>query len=130
MNGFRALENQAYWDGLREGRLLFQQCEGCGALRHYPRPMCLKCHDMRLRWTQASGAATVHSWTVVHHSVVPGFEDHVPYTLVTADMAEGVRVVAPLRGAKTPHIGMRLRAVIAPGPAGEQIVFFDIEPNP
>ena len=41
----------------------------------------------------------MHSWTIAHHPFHPAFKQHVPYTLVTVDLPEGVRVMAPYRGA-------------------------------
>jgi uncharacterized OB-fold protein len=41
----------------------------------------------------------VHSWTVVHHPFHPAFRPELPYVLVTADLPEGVRLLAQLRGA-------------------------------
>jgi len=39
----------------------------------------------------------VHSWTTTHHAFHPGFKPDLPYTLVTVDLAEGVRMNAQLR---------------------------------
>jgi uncharacterized protein len=92
-------DSRPYWDGLRHHRLLLQRCADCHRLRHYPRPLCDACHSFACDWVEASGAASVHSWTVAHHAFHPAFRDDLPYALVTADLAEGVRLLAPLRGA-------------------------------
>ncbi len=89
-------ESQPYWDGLREHRLMLQRCTRCLTPRHYPRPMCASCHSLDAEWFEAAGVGTVHSWTVSHHAFHPGFKDATPYTLVTADLDAGVRMVAPL----------------------------------
>jgi uncharacterized OB-fold protein len=48
---------------------------------------------------------------VAHHPFHPAFRAELPYTLVTADLPEGVRLVAQLRGAEAEalHLGRRLR---------------------
>ena len=92
-------ENQAYWDGLKAHRLLVQQCSNCRQLRHYPRPMCDHCYSMMYDWSELSGRGTVHSWTISHHPFHPGFKREVPYITVTVDLAEGLRLQAPLIGA-------------------------------
>jgi uncharacterized OB-fold protein len=92
-------ESRPYWEGLRKHRLVLQRCADCGKIRHYPRPLCDACHSFACDWVEASGSATVHSWMVAHHPFHPAFRAELPYTLVTADLAEGVRLVAPLRGA-------------------------------
>ena len=92
-------DTQAYWDALRQRRLTIQACAKCGVKRHYPRPVCDRCHSMEVTWVEASGRGTVHSWTVAHHPFHAGFKGEVPYTLVTVDLEEGVRMQAQLKGA-------------------------------
>jgi len=88
-----------FWDGLKEGRLLLQCCSECGKVRHYPRPVCPECYSMEHRWQEARGTGKVHSWTVAHHAFHPGFKPELPYTLVTVDLDEGVRMQAQFHGA-------------------------------
>jgi len=90
-------DSRAYWDALREHRLTFQKCAKCGTIRHYPRPVCDRCYSMDVTWVDASGRGTVHSWSVAHHPFHFGLKTDVPYTLVTVDMEEGVRMQAQLR---------------------------------
>ncbi len=80
-------------------------------MRHYPRPLCPACHSFAAEWVEAQGAATVHSWMVAHHPFHPGFRADLPYVLVTADLPEGVRILAPLRGAgaEALRLGLPLR---------------------
>jgi uncharacterized OB-fold protein len=91
-------DTQPYWDGLKQGRLRLQRCTACGKVRHYPRPVCDACWSMRCDWIDASGRGQVHSWTVTHHAFHPGWTQDLPYTLVTVDLEEGVRMQAQLRG--------------------------------
>jgi uncharacterized protein len=104
-------ETRPYWDGLAQGRLMLQRCAGCGRIRHYPQPMCPACQSMAAEWVEASGEATVHSWTVAHHPFHAAFRAELPYVLVTADLAEGVRLLAQLRdaGAEVLRPGLKLR---------------------
>jgi len=90
-------DTEPYWDGLNERRLRLQRCADCGKVRHYPRPMCDACYSLQVEWFDASGHGRVHSWTVTHHAFHPGFRPDLPYTLVTVDLAEGVRMNAQLR---------------------------------
>jgi uncharacterized OB-fold protein len=64
-------------------------------------------------WRPASGLGTVHSWTVCHHPFHIGFKSDSPYTLLTVDLAEGVRAMAPLRG--LPPEALRLGLPVALG---------------
>jgi uncharacterized OB-fold protein len=89
-------DSKPYWDGLKEGLLMIQQCADCGTYRHYPRPVCPQCYSMNVNWREASGKGTVHSWTVSHHAFHPSFKKSLPQIFVTADLEEGVRINAEL----------------------------------
>jgi uncharacterized OB-fold protein len=110
-------ESKPYWDALNEGRLVLQSCGSCGKVRHYPRPLCDACYSFDVRWIEAKGTGTVHSWTVTHHPFNPGFKAELPYVLVTVDLAEGVRMQAPLRNADAsslkPGLPVRLQIELA-----------------
>ncbi len=90
--------SSAYWSGAQQGRLVIQRCDGCGTLRHYPRIMCSVCYSFDWSPYEASRAGTLHSWTVSHHVFDPSVTTEVPYTLVTVDMEDGVRVMGRLTG--------------------------------
>lgn len=94
-----SLESAPYWEAMNQGRLMLQRCASCGKLRHYPRCVCDDCYSMESDWVEASGRGRVHSWTVIHHAFHAGFRDALPYVLVIADLEEGGRIQAPLRGA-------------------------------
>tara|TARA_R110002167_G_scaffold37577_1_gene117733 strand:- start:193 stop:594 length:402 start_codon:yes stop_codon:yes gene_type:complete len=103
-------DTKPYWDGLKEGRLLFQKCGDCGTIRHYPRQVCENCFSMEVDWIESSGNGKVHSWTVSQHAFHLSFKGDLPMTFVTVDMDEGVRVVAQLRGKDVaPTISMPVR---------------------
>lgn len=102
-------DTMPYWEGLREGRLRVQRCASCGVVRHYPRPVCAACFSMDVIWIDVAGRGTVHSWTETHHAFLPTLRDSVPYILVTADLPEGVRVLAQLRGSAT---GLEIGAAV------------------
>ena len=101
-------ESKPYWDGLQNGRLLRQKCGQCGKIRHYPRPVCDVCYSFEVKWIEASGRGTVHSWTITHHAFNPGFKLDLPYILATIDLEEGVRMQVPLRGARETDVKLGL----------------------
>jgi uncharacterized OB-fold protein len=121
-------ESRPYWAGLAEGRLMLQRCAGCGRVRHYPRPLCDACHSFATDWVEASGAATLHSWTVAHHPYHPAFRAELPYTLATVDLAEGVRLVAQLRDARPDALRLGLKLRVGFEPAGEGLVLPVLRP--
>lgn len=108
----RTPDAQPYWDGLDQGRLLVQRCSACGTHRHYPRPMCPVCHALDPDWVPLQGDGTVHSWTVLHQSGLPGLVQPFPITLLTVDMAEGVRVLGQLMAAPADALALRVGAAV------------------
>jgi uncharacterized protein len=119
-------ETQPFWDGLNEGRLRLQRCADCGKLRHYPRPVCDACYSMNADWIDASGRGTVHSWTITHYAFHPGFKEDLPYTLLTVDLAEGVRMNAQARGidAAALRVGLPVQVAFEPAKDGLTLPVF------
>lgn len=81
-------ETAPFWDGCREGRLLIQQCTGCGHRQFYPRLICSQCQGCPV-WIEASGKATVESFTIVRQAVSPAYAADVPYVVAILRLAEG-----------------------------------------
>jgi uncharacterized OB-fold protein len=99
-------ESQPFWDGLRAHRLVLQRCAACKRPRHYPRPMCDACFSLEDDWFTASGGGRVHSWTVCHHAFHRSFASLTPYVLLTVELTEGVRMVAPLVEPDAGHLAI------------------------
>jgi len=87
------LEQQPYWDAAREGRLLIRHCGACGAHHFYPRPFCPWCWSVDVSWVEASGRATLYTYSVVHANDLPPFPERVPYVAAIVELAEGPRMM-------------------------------------
>jgi uncharacterized OB-fold protein len=122
----KSIDAQPYWEALEKKKLVFQKCSDCGIFRHYPQPMCAHCHSMSVAWEEASGLGTVHSWTITYRTSLPDFAGHVPYVLITAEMEEGVRMVAPLRCSASPvlTIGAPVQIVFPSAEDGSMLPVF------
>ena len=86
-------ETQPYWDAAREERLLIRRCGACGDTHFYPRRFCPSCWSDDVAWEQASGNATLYTWSVVHSNDLPPFGEKVPYVAAVVDLAEGPRMM-------------------------------------
>jgi len=86
-------ETQPFWDAAREGRLLVKRCADCGEAHFYPRPFCPYCWSKRVEWEDASGRATLYTWSVVRSNDLPPFHERVPYVAAVVDLAEGPRMM-------------------------------------
>ena len=120
--------SRAYWDGAARGVLVVQQCGNCGKIRHYPRVLCDACWSFEVRPLEVAGRGTVRSWTVTDHAFDLAIAADVPYTLVTVDMAAGVRMLGRFRGgggmAARIREGMLVRLTFEPDAAGQPMPVF------
>jgi uncharacterized OB-fold protein len=92
----RSRDNAFFWEGVQQGRLLFQRCTGCGRLQHPPGPMCPACHGLEWDLVESSGRGQVYSFVVAHHPPIPPFE--YPNAVVLVELEEGTRLVSNLLG--------------------------------
>ena len=104
------LEQQPYWDAARDGRLLVRRCDACGAHHFYPRPFCPTCWSPDVSWVEASGRATLYTYSVVHTNDLPPFPERVPYVAEIVELDEGPRMMTNVEGCEpeTLSIGMAL----------------------
>lgn len=83
-----------WWQAAAEGRLLLRRCRACGAAHLYPRPFCPSCWSEDVVWAQASGAATLYTYSVVRFNDLPPFAERVPYVAAIVELAEGPRLMS------------------------------------
>ncbi|MEU3725753.1 OB-fold domain-containing protein [Streptomyces sp. NPDC031705] len=98
-------DNQGFWDGVRDHRLLIQRCTACATLRFPWLPGCNACSSPDWDTVEASGAGTVFSYVVMHHPPFPAFTAHEepagaggPYAVALVELAEGVRMISNITG--------------------------------
>jgi uncharacterized OB-fold protein len=103
-------DTEFFWAGTAAGELRFQHCEGCGALRHPPGPMCPSCGTMSAGYVVAAGTGEVYSYVVHHHPPVPGKK--LPVVIALVQLPEGVRMTGELLGTGPDQvrIGLPVRA--------------------
>lgn len=89
-------DNQGFWDGVRDHKLLIQRCTACATPRFPWLPGCNACASPDWDTVEASGAGTVFSYVVMHHPPFPAFDP--PYAVALVELAEGVRMVSNITG--------------------------------
>jgi uncharacterized protein len=106
-------DTQPWWDAAREERLLVKRCGSCLRAHFYPRPFCPHCWSEDVTWEQASGAATLYTWSVVHSNDLPPFPAKVPYVAAVVDLDEGPRMMTNVVDCDPAdlRVGMALRVV-------------------
>ena len=82
--------SQPYWDAAAEHVLAVARCSVCDAFSIPPDVVCQHCHSTEPDFTfvPVSGRGVVRSWTVMHQSFVPGFDDLIPFVLVDVELEE------------------------------------------
>jgi uncharacterized OB-fold protein len=84
---------QPWWDAARERRLLIKRCAACHRAHFYPRPFCPWCWSERVEWEEASGRATLYTWSIVYQNDLPPFPERVPYIAAVVELAEGPKMM-------------------------------------
>src|SRR2546423_1959314 len=87
------LETAPYWDGCKQHQLRIQRCSACAHHQFFPRIYCTKCFSDRLEWIDASGKATVLSFTIVRRPVSPAFASEAPYVVALVTLEEGPQMM-------------------------------------
>jgi uncharacterized OB-fold protein len=86
-------DDESFWNGVKQGKLLLARCAQCSRLQHPPSPMCPHCGSVEWEAQEASGRGTVQSWIVSRHPTEP---DDAPRIVALVDLDEGVRLVSNL----------------------------------
>ncbi len=121
-------DSAPYWSAALAGRLVVQRCSSCGHHQLYGRDRCLLCRGP-VTWVEASGRATVYSYTVIHQNYQRPFRSMLPYVVALVDLEEGPRVMTNIVGCAPDevHIDMALRA--RPEPVSEEAGIVLFEPD-
>jgi uncharacterized OB-fold protein len=97
----------------REGILLLQRCQDCGAAIFYPRSVCPHCWSPRLAWFRAAGTGRVVSFSRVHRGLPEAFQPDAPIVLAEVALAEGALMIARVVASAPEEVasGMAVRLV-------------------
>ena len=118
-------DSKHYWQGLRDDKLLIQQCVDCKTSRHPPQPMCEKCQSLNWDCIESTAVGTVYSYTVIHYPEIPPFD--YPNQIVLVDLEEGARLAAQFEGDPLDKnsIGMPVKAIIKEVQKGLSLPIFE-----
>ena len=89
-------DNEFFFAGAKEGKLLIQRCMDCGVLRHPPRPTCARCQSYEWDTVVSTGRGVIYSFVVNHYPQVPAFD--YPLIVALVELEEGTRLVANVDG--------------------------------
>jgi hypothetical protein len=63
-----------YWAGLRQNRLMVQQCSHCRTWQFGPEWLCHRCHAFDPSWTEIEPCGRIFSWS----TTIPSLIRHIP----------------------------------------------------
>jgi uncharacterized protein len=104
-------ESQPFWDAAHNGKLLIASCRACTKVHHYPRPFCPSCWSDQVELIEASGKATLYTYSTVHRNELAPFSERVPYVAAVVELEEGPRLMTNVINCDpaTLTIGMALK---------------------
>jgi uncharacterized protein len=113
-------ESQPFWDAAHNGKLLIASCRACNKVHHYPRPFCPSCWSDQVELIEASGKATLYTYSTVHRNELAPFSERVPYVAAVVELEEGPRLMTNIVDCDpgTLTIGMALK-----------VSFFELSPE-
>ena len=105
-------ETQPYWDAAKEGRLLIRRCNACKRAYFYPRDFCPHCWSEDVSWEEASGRATLYTWSVVRRNDLPPWPERVPYVAAVVDLEEGPRMMTNVEGCELDELAIGMPLIV------------------
>jgi uncharacterized OB-fold protein len=94
-------DDEFFWNGVKEGKLLILRCADCHTLIHPPVPMCGKCGSVNRDTQEATGRGRIYTWIQSHHPTEP---DAAPRVVILVDLEEGIRMVSNLQGVEVADV--------------------------
>lgn len=119
-------DNEFFWRGVREGRLLIQRCSGCGELRHPPAPICPACQSFAWEPIESSGRGRIYSFVLHRYPVIPPFPSPHPVALI--ELEDGIRLVSDLVGIDSEEIEIGLEVKVEFNAVDEDLVLPQFRP--
>jgi uncharacterized protein len=114
-----------FFDGAAAGRLVIKRCEPCGHWYAPDQNGCCGCGG-DLSWAQATGEATLVTWTVTHGRPAGDGAAPPPVHLALVELVEGPWLHARLDGVDASALreGLPLRASFVHPDEGESYLLF------
>jgi uncharacterized OB-fold protein len=99
-----------FFEALNQCRLLLQRCGSCGTCQ-LGEHRCNSCGSKDIGWAEASGRASLYSFTIVHVPYHPAFASQVPYNAAMVELEEGPRLFSNIVGCT--HDELRIGLALA-----------------
>lgn len=81
----------AYWEGLRDGRLVLPRCTACGSWREPGRTICADCWSFETEWAEVPAVGQIFTWARSQRDFMDDIDVLAPYDTVLVAL-DGVPV--------------------------------------
>jgi uncharacterized OB-fold protein len=114
-----------FWQAAAEGKLLIQECPGCGHRQFYPRALCTACGG-DTAWLETAGRGRIYTFTIVRANHAQPFKGLLPYVVGMVELDEGPRMMANFSdiGPDDVHIGQEVECFAVKVEEGLAIPFW------
>jgi uncharacterized OB-fold protein len=123
-------DSRVYWGAYRDGRFLIAECGACGRVHHYPRPSCPFCWSEDVFPVDASGRATLYTYSTVYVNDLPPFKERLPYVAAMVELAEGPRVMSTVIGCEPAELAIGMPLVVDFQPLTDELTAPVFRPAP
>ena len=115
-------ETKKFWDAATSGKLLYGWCNQCREPHYYPRHVCPFCFSDDVAWKEASGRATLYTYSIMHRTAAD------PYVIAYVTLDEGPTVLTNIvdSDSKAVKIEARVQLVFKPSEGGPPVPFFKL----
>lgn len=116
-------EVRAFWQAADQGRFVLPRCQSCGKCHWFPRAHCPFCCSSDMEWIDASGSASLYSFSIMQRGGKPLF-------LAYVELAEGPVILSNVVECEAASlvIGMALSVSWKGTPEGRQVPVFKPAP--
>jgi len=101
------LTSKAYYEALKQDRLLGLKCRACGAVMAPPSMVCRRCTGQDMDVVELKGSGTIRTFTTVFVAA-EGREGEVPYVIVLVELEAGPWLMGNLDGVDPKAASMEL----------------------
>ena len=114
-----------YWEGAVT-KAPHQALPRPAAGHSYPRPFCPHCWSTDVDWEEATGRATLYTYSVVYRNDLPPWPDRLPYVAAIVDLEEGPRMMTNVEDSDPDEIwiGMALEVTFRDEPQHYSVPVF------
>jgi uncharacterized OB-fold protein len=121
-------ETREYWNAAADGRLLIARCGSCERVHHYPRVMCPHCWSEDVTPVEASGRATLYTYSTVFVNDLPPFSGRLPYTAAVVELEEGPRLMTTIADAEPSQLRIGMLLLARPQQVADGVTTFVFRP--